>query len=223
LDEEPVPVHFDTLAAPPVPESEYLPSRDDQSWRELEALRIAAALNESIVEMPADEPADQEFDQQEDIPEPGATSRGQGGILFLMAAVAALVIVALAFPDIVTSGFWSAPRAALAANPASAPARAANIPAPPLQRLTPPADNPGLTTKPAANAMPLAAPDRRPAARMSGTMVISPDGAVKYENAGPPKRAPVRHAAGDRGAGGFYAKVPGPDGVLRYRYFPSAR
>ena len=232
VQEEPAPVQFGTLAAPPVPENEYLPSRDDQSWRELEALRIAAALNESIAEMPADEPVDepmdQDLDRQEDVLEPAG--RGQGGILFLMAAVAALAVAAISFPNLLTAGFWNAPRAARAATPAGAPPRAANVPAraandpaPELQRLVPPANDPGLNAKPAANAMPEAATDQRPAARKSGTMVISPDGTVKYENAGPAKRASARHAAKDRGAGGFYAKVPGPDGTLRYQYFPSAR
>ena len=55
-------------------------------------------------------------------------------------------------------------------------------------------------------------------------MVISPSGTVKYEDAGPAQgsraagRAP---GSGDRGAGGVYAMAPGPDGVLRYQYFPS--
>jgi hypothetical protein len=216
LDEEPAPVHFGTLAAPPGPDGGYLPSRDDQSWRELEALRIATAFDED----PSDITADQEFDQQEDVPEPDSTSRGQGGILFLMAAMAALVIVALAFPDM--ADLRRAPRAVSAA---AAPARAANIPAsaPALKRLTPPVPandpvlNPGLNTEPAASER-----DDRGAVR-SGTMVISPDGKVKYENGGPFKRASVRHDADDRGTDGFYAKVPGPDGTLRYQYFPSAR
>lgn len=217
VDEEPAElrsVHFGTLAAPPGPDSEYLPSRDDQSWRELEALRIAAHDEDNA------DTADQDLDRQEDILEP--TGRGQAGILFLMAAVAALVIVALAFPD--AADFWSAHRAV---STAGAPARAANIPAPApaLKRLAPPApvSDPGSNTKPSANAMPEAPPNPRAAARTSGTMVISPDGTVKYENAGPSKRASARPAASDRGAGGFYAKVPGPDGTLRYQYFPSTR
>ena len=128
--------------------------------------------------------------------EPESTGRGLGSVMLLMAAVAALVVVALAFPDMLTAGFWRAHRQASPAKPASAPARVANVPAPPLERLSPPAPayspgvNPGLNSEPAANAMPEAAP--RPAAPASGrdegggpkTMVIGRNGSVKYVDAG---------------------------------------
>jgi hypothetical protein len=71
--------------------------------------------------------------------------------------------------------------------------------------------------------MPQATPSPRPDLRGAtdrGTMVIGQDGTVKYEDV-PAVSKPVQAARDDRGAGGFYAKVPGPDGGLRYQYFPS--
>ena len=59
-DEEPAelrPIGFETLAGPPAEDSGYLPSRDDQSWRELEALVIAAGHEESA-ELTADQDAE---------------------------------------------------------------------------------------------------------------------------------------------------------------------
>jgi hypothetical protein len=224
---------FDALAAPVGLDNWYLPSRDDQSWREMEALRIAFAYDEDT----ADRTADQDLDPQDDVLEPESTGRGQGGVIFLMVAAAALVIAALALPDILTSDFWRAH--GVTANPAAEPARVANILAPPLVRLPPPqsqiapASDPDLKTAPAANAMPEAVPTPRPdtrapgrdnrVARRSGTMVISPDGTVKYENGSKPAPAKRASQRQDRGTGGIYAKVPGPDGVLRYQYFPSTR
>jgi hypothetical protein len=229
------PVGFDMLAAPAGLDSGYLPSRDDQSWREMEALRIAFAYDEDT----ADRAADQDLDPQDDVLEPESTGRGQGGVIFLMVAAAALVIAALALPDILTSDFWRAHGVAATAKPAAEPARVANIPAPPLERLPPPqsqfapASGPDLNTAPAANAMPEAVPTPRPVlrasegddrvARRSGTMVISPDGTVKYENGSKPAPAKRASQRQDRGAGGIYAMAPGPDGVLRYQYFPSTR
>ena len=240
-DEEPAesrPIGFETLAGPPAEDSGYLPSRDDQSWRELEALVIAAGHEESA-ELTADqdgEPQDHDPEIDEYDPEPESTGRGLGSVMLLMAAVAALVVVALAFPDMLTAGFWRAHREASPAKPASAPARVANVPdpAPPLERLRPPAPangpgvNPGLNSEPAANAMPEAAP--RPAAPASGrdegggskTMVIGRNGSVKYVDAGS-KAGLAPAAPDDRGTGGVYAMAPGPDGVLRYQYFPSRR
>ena len=224
-------VGFDALDAPAGLDSGYLPSRGDQSWREMEALRITPAHAGDD----ADGAADQDLDREDDVLEPESSGRGQGGVIFLMVAAAALVIAALALPDILTSGFWRAHGVASIAKPAAGPARVANIPAPPLLRLPPPApaSDPGLNTVPAANAMPEAAPTPRPdtrasgrddrVARGSGTMVIGADGTVKYENGSKPapaRRASQRH---DRDAGGFYAMAPGPDGVLRYQYFPSPR
>ena len=232
-DEEPAelrPIGFDTLAAPPGEDSGYLPSRDDQSWRELEALGFAATHDEDAAEITAE----QDGELQEDDPESDSTSdsigRGEESVMLLMVAVAALVTVALAFPGMLTADFWRAHRAASPAKPASAPARVANVPAPPMERLTPPqtapANGPGFNNEPAANAMPEARPDTRAAEpdERGGpkTMVIGRDGTVNYVDAPSGSKAGLAPAArGDRGTGGVYAMAPGPDGVLRYQYFPS--
>ncbi len=258
MDEEPGelhPIRFGTLDEPIMPDSGYLPPRDDQSWREMEALRFVAVRDEDdadgVVD-PDDEPVgpDQEY---------RSTGHGAGGVMLFLSAVVGVAIVALlASPNLLTADFWRAHWAALTAKPVDAPVRVANIPAPvpaalplrpPVQSLPTPAASPALhpslsapppanaehaanaepPAAPAANAMPPANSAPQPDARPSGrddrdTMVIAPDGSVKYEKApfgSKPAPAARAFAHDDRGAGGFYAMVPGLDGVLRREYFPS--
>jgi hypothetical protein len=160
--------------------------------------------------------------------------RGAGGVMLLLVGVVGLVAVALAAPAIFTPEFWRAQWAPVAAKPQAVPERAPNKPAAavsptPVPSRPAPASVPALNTAPpvdsgvppTAQAQPQETP--RPNLRASRqnerggrTMVIHPDGSLKYESAGP--AVPAR---GDGDADGFYAMAPGPDGVLRRQFFPS--
>ena len=146
---------------------------------------------------------------------------------------------------------WAAVAAKPAAAPQQ---RMANIPAPVRPAILPappppaPDNGPALNTQPpansapnaepaantegppaeaAANAMPEVAPSPRPDLRASqdrGAMVISPDGAVRYENVpagSKPARASRAAVPDERDTGGFYAMAPGADGAMRRQFFPT--
>ncbi|MEP6831287.1 MAG: hypothetical protein ABI963_13175 [Rhizomicrobium sp.] len=256
-------------------ESGHLPPQDDQSWREMEALRIAAyektghlppqddqswREREAMRFVPAQEKRDAystpdiEYEQEEYVQRPVSTRRGRGGIIlafFTVAALAALVAVALVFPDMLRADFWRTPepavkskveavRTALPAAPAPAPSPAAVAqpvppPAPPVLIIhadsNPPPVEPAKTAVPEAKPTPPAmrptkrdqADDR--SARGFYAKVPGPDGTLKdtyFPSKPTPDSRPAKVSkAGNRSAGGFYAKVPGPNGTLEDKFFPS--
>jgi hypothetical protein len=164
-------------------ENGYLPSQDNQSWREQEAMGFTVSHEDSFADSPADI-ADEEPIEQEQILEPVSSGRGLKGVMFalLMVPVLAFAIAAFTAPAILTADFWRAhwDAASSMAKPASAPANtlasappvSASVPAPVVQRAPPPARapaavaerapppapappaNPDLNTAPAASPAP---------------------------------------------------------------------
>jgi hypothetical protein len=160
-------------------EGDYLPSRDDQSWRELESLRgVVPDRNED--EIP-EEPANIDYVvEPDDFPEPHSTGPGLKGTIFAFCAVTmiGLAIVAFTAPGLLTPGFWRLQRAAAnsiaqllapstasvhapammqasATPPPVAPAPSAVAsPAPPPQPEAAPAINPDLSATPTTDAAP---------------------------------------------------------------------
>ena len=192
-------------------ESGYLPSQDDQSWRERAALRIAPGFERDgigeLAEWGAVEP--------ELIVEPDPESRGRGGFLvaFFMIVVIVPVIAALTFPDILTAGFWRAQSSATHVARATPSVAASSLraalreptSAPPAQ-VAPPSRPEQLPQK-----IPKTVPDE------SGVRIID----ARKPPQPPAAREASRNTAEDNQAGGFYAKVAGPDGALRSQYFPA--
>ena len=192
-------------------ESGYLPSQDDQSWREQAALHIAPGLERDGT----DEPADWDSVEPQPMAETHPERSGRGGVLvaFLMIAVIVPVIAALTFPDILTAGFWRAQRStahgASAPPPSVATPLRAALPEPASSRLPPP-----------AQATPAAPPRPAPEAAPADTNVPIIDARKPAPRSLSP-HAPEHEMAQEDRTGGFYAKVPGPDGVLRSQYFPA--
>lgn len=230
---------FEALADK-IRQESHLPSQDDQSWREREAIRLSAydrgyippqgnqswREREALLFVPAQEndTADVERDREPPLsvlPPVSTTKGGQGGILlaFLLVAAIALGIVALAHPEILTTSFWRT--AGGGNNPApetaSAPAHTTPVSTPPIQQpsLSPPA--PALDLR--------GTPDPTPPAEAATPAPPAPEPAPVQiiDAAAPPKPASATRAAprNDADTGGFYAKVPGPDGTLQDKFFPS--
>ncbi|MES2253951.1 MAG: hypothetical protein V4559_02785 [Pseudomonadota bacterium] len=243
-DAEPVDSHaererFEALADK-IRQESHLPSQDDQSWREREAIRLSAydrgytppqgnqswRESEALRFVPVREndatDVTVEIDREPPlaVPPPVSTTRGgQGGILlaFLLVAAIALGVAALAYPDILTTGFWrtAGSRNNATAETASAPARVARPPvsAPPAEQSPLPPPAPALDLR--------GTPD--PAAPADAANPPAPEPApVQIIDAGTPPKPAARTAPRDDGSnGGFYAKVPGPDGTLQSKFFPS--
>jgi hypothetical protein len=215
-------------------ESGHLPLQDDQSWRELEAVRIAAyektghlppqddqswREREAMRFVPAQEKIDAhatpdiEYEQEEYVRRPVSTRRGKGGILLALFTVAAmaLVAVALVFPDMLRADFWRTPE----------PAVKSKVEA--VRIALPPAPAPAPTPAAAAQSVPPPAP---PVLVIHADSNPPPAGPAKTAVPEPTPTPPALRTtkpdqADDRGASGFYAKVPGPDGTLKDTYFPS--
>ena len=242
-----------------IEDSWHLPPGGDQSWRETDALRIFGNTETSKDPEKSESPekAKTEPPSTDFVPErefaPDAAAQGWGGVVaaLLLVPAIALVIALLAFPDILTAGYWrphvAVPRPASvaahvahapaplrasldAAKPASTPNSGASnvlvIDATPRPQSAPPdssaaADGPDSSTAEATQPAPTGDPDVNKSA-VTGAVA---------EAAPLPRHLPKRHAAKhqtvaeqfskDHDTGGFYAMVPGPDGVLRYQYFPS--
>ncbi|MBS0280215.1 MAG: hypothetical protein JSR25_03575 [Proteobacteria bacterium] len=210
----------------------YTPPQSDQSWRAREAMLFTPVDEPVREEGAADAVADESHRPQETVLEPRleplhVAKGGQGGIvlIFILVAAIALGIAVLAYPQMLTADYWRAPQTN--AGTQSPPPRATEPPAvqpfaaPPAQP-SPPASAPALDAAPSAEKAP-PAPDlkRMPAAPPSAQ---APQPSVSVIDAAPkpaPRQASRPRASEheDRGAGGFYAKVPGPDGTMEYQYF----
>ena len=223
-------------------ESGYLPPQGDQSWRELEALRIVPAYEK----LGAGETANDDPMEQEQNPESDSPGRGLKGVMFvlLMVPVIAFAIVALTSPGILPAVFlhahWGGARAA--ANSPAAPASAVHVPspvpAPVAERAPPPRPLPAPTIRPSLNPAavanapaPVPAPpvEREPMRQSQSARATSPNlNTAPATNATPaaapkPSHRPAMRAVkhDNRGTSGFYAMVAEPDGTLEYRYFSS--
>ena len=159
--------------------------------------------------------------------------------LFLVPVVI-LVIAVLAFPGILTGEFWRTRE--VVARPPAAPAKMAKASAP--LRTSPDHPAPGAGSKdvlvidaapkpqPAAPvaADPDKSMDQAPQPAPTDSAELNKDTSAVEDAQSSPKQLPRRHAvkrlasrhmANEHDTGGFYAMVEGPDGTLRYQYFPS--
>lgn len=221
----------------------HLPPGGDQSWREREALRRAAydksyappqndqarREREAMLFAPAGEEAgtaaieDESPEMREPVLRPVPVAKGgQGGtiLIFVLVAAIGLGITALAYPEMLTAAYWRTPAAQNDSAMQPVPQRAVQ-PAPAIQPTTAP------TQEASPPAAPAPAPDLKrtpvePAAPAQDEVPVidarPPADAAPAPKPNPKPRAPARD---DRGAGGFYAKAPGPDGILRDTYFPA--
>lgn len=190
--------------------SGYPSPQNDQSWREREAMLFAPVREEET----AGTMADESLQTQEPILRPvSAAKGGQGGtvLIFLLVAAIALGIAALAYPEMFTAGYWRA-QDAPAATPASPPA----VQPPPVRPTAPPLEQPPPSTP--APELKRAPAEPAPPAQEAPPLVI--DAAPKPLSA-PGRDVPRASTRDDRGTSGFYAKVPGPDGTLRETFFPA--
>jgi hypothetical protein len=209
----------------------YLPSQNDQSWREQEAMGFSVSHEDGFAVLPA-EIADEEPIQQEQILEPENTGRGLKGVMFalFMVPVIAFVIVAFTAPGILKPDFWRAhwDAANSLLKPASTPAIAARTPVPtPLAAKAPPKPQPTLAAAPDLNTAPVAAPVINAATPNANAAPTAAQAANMIPDIAPTPRSqptvrPAKHnTADDRDTGGFYAMVIGTDGTREYRYFPA--
>lgn len=215
-------------------ESGYLPPKGDQSWRELEAMRIVPAYEMfDAGQMESDDSV-----AREQAPESDSTGWGLKGVIFALFSVPVVTfaIVALTSPGILSAILqrmhWG--EAGSLAKSAGAPVSTVQAPVPvPLAEREPPPQirlgpviDQGSSTAPAASMTP---PPSQPAPAigrdLSATLATNaiPDTNAVPEAAPKPSPRPVKRATrrNDPGTSGFYAMVAEPDGTLEYRYFPS--
>ena len=154
--------------------------------------------------------ADESHRPQEIVLEPLHVAKGgQGGIvlIFILVAAIGLGIAVLAYPQMLTADYWrnSGTQSPLprAPQPTNAPA----VQPPPLPAEQPAPPVPELKRAPAE-------PPSAEAPRPSVPVIDATPAPVPRQASRP--RASERD---DRGAGGFYAKVPGPDGTMEDQYF----
>lgn len=194
----------------------YTPPQSDQTRREREAMLFAPAGEDHGAAAPG---GGHEMEEPVLRPAPAARN-GQGGtiLIFILVAAIGLGIAVLAYPEMLTAAYWRAAQN----NPAPPAPRAIQSPASPAigpattsSELPPPAPVPDLK-----NVLPAAPPVQE--APPPSVPVI--DARPPAESAPEPKpviSGPRASARDNRGAGGFYAKAPGPDGVMRDTYFPA--
>jgi hypothetical protein len=216
----------------------YAPPPGDPLWRERED---AQAAEHEPVQEPAEEPVREEdfagrvAEDHAAPPEPvlqpvHVAKGGQGGtvLIFILVAGIALGIAVLAYPELLTANYWRASQANLGAQSPS-PRAAEPIHTPAVQPSVPPspagnAPQPSAETAPAPDLKRMPA-DPAPPIREAPPPVPVIDATPSAKPAPAPRRASRSRASApmaqseDRGAGGFYAKVPGPDGSLEYQYF----
>ena len=191
--------------------------------------------------MPTDFVPEREF-----APDWEPPAQGWGGVvaaLFLVPVVI-LVIAVLAFPGILTGEFRRAPQTmvrppavpaqvAKASAPVPAPPRPAApgadpaskgvlvIDAAPKPQAAPPVPAPAEPDKTMAQPPQPAATDNSDLNGQTGAVADATSSSRPLPRRHAVKRLAARHMANERDTGGFYAMVAGPDGTLRYQYFPS--
>jgi hypothetical protein len=187
----------------------HIPPQSDQSQHEREAMQFAPAREDDTVAAEVGR-----HESQEPVLQPLHVAKGgQGGIvlIFILVAAIALGIAVLAYPELLTASYWRGPQT----NSATQPPRAVLPPAAPAIQPAPAEQAPALDLK-RAPAEPTPPPAEAPQPPVS---VI--DATPKQARAPKPASRPRILEREDRGAGGFYAKVPGPDGVMRDTFFPA--
>ena len=214
-------------------ESEYLPPRGDQSWRELDAARILERRgNHGADETADDETADTGLARPDYGAEFESTGLGWRGVIVALVMVAIIVpaIVLFTFPgmlttDMLTTGMLTTGMSKIGmltrglqtaatgrmqvatVNPTVKSSRAENRPAPaPMVIDARPQPQQQLQSEPGP--APAAAPDLDTASNAIPEATPMPRPALRAE------------ARDDRDTDGFYAMVKDPDGTLLYRYFP---
>lgn len=222
----------------------HLPPQGDQSWREQEAMRRAASDKgyaapqndqswrdrEAMLFAPAHEEntADAIAEEHREPLETGLTpvpirKAGQGGtiLIFILVAAIAFGIAVLAYPEMLTAAYWRTPDAQ--PNPVARPAppRAVQPAAAPAMQSTAPTQEapPPVAPAPDLKRIPVGPP--LPARETPPPSVPVIDARPPVKPASAPVSKPQAPTRDNRGAGGFYAKVPGPDGVMRDTFFPA--
>ena len=184
----------------------YIPQQSDQSQHAREAMLFTPGREDDIAAAEGNHP-----ESQEPVLRPIHVAKGgQGGIvlIFILVAAIALGIAVLAYPELLTASYWRAPQT----NSGAAPPRAALPSTAPAIPPAPAEQSPALDLKPT--------PAEPPATEAPPPVSII-DATPKAADTPKPASGPRTSESADRGAGGFYAKVPGPDGVMRDTFFPA--
>jgi len=190
----------------------HIPPQNDQSWRDREAMLFAPAREENTADAIAEEHRDPHEAGLTPIP---IRKGGQGGtiLVFILVAAITLGIAVLAYPEMLTAAYWRTPDAQTNSVAQPAPPRAVQPPAAPaIQPVAP------QTPPPAADLNRAPADPAPPALEAPSTAVIDARPPAEVPEPAARERAPARD---DRSTDGFYAKVPGPDGVMRDTFFPA--
>jgi len=214
----------------------YAPPPGDPSWREHEAAQRAASHEPEPIQESAREEdiaggmAEEHYALQEPDLQPVHVAKGgQGGTILIFVLVAAIVfgVTALAYPEMLTADYWRTAGAQTNSVPQS-PSRGAEPAAQPVPPpVKQPAPSPALNVAPAPSVPPPSsppAPDTNivPAPPAQETPPpASPAAKAAPIEAPTPKLRPRAAVPDDRSVGGFYAKVPAPDGTMEYKYFPA--
>ena len=185
----------------------YVPAQNDQSWRDREAMLFTPAREDGAAAA-----EDDRHESQEPILQPLHVAKsGQGGIvlIFILVAAIALGIAVLAYPQLLTASYWRAPQT----NSETPPPRAAQPSAAPAIQPVPTEHSPApdFNRAPAEPAPPPAEAPQPPVSIIDATPKPAPK----------PASRPRASRDEDRGVGGFHAKVPGQDGVMRDAFFPA--
>ena len=212
----------------------HLPPGGDQSWRDREAMRRAVydqghtppqsdqarREREAMLFAPSGEnnnaaPFDYgNLEGEKPVLRPAPAARnGQGGtiLIFILAAAIACGIAALAYPEMLTAAYWRTPAAQ---NNPAAPRPAE----PPTPLAAMPSEQPPLASAPALD---LKRVPSEPPTQEAPSPVPVIDARPQADPAPRPASGSRASARGTRDAGGFYAKAPGPGGVMRDTYFPA--
>lgn len=196
----------------------YSPPQNDQSWRDREAMLFAPPGEDHGAAAPTDDRLEMEDAVLRPVP---AAKGGQGGtiLIFILVAAIAFGIAALAYPEMLTAAYWQTAQSSSAVQPAMPRAGQAPTPSPAAPMAAP------VEQPPSAPALDLKRIPAEPPAQeaLSPSPVPVIDARPMAKPAPEPKpvsrsRPPARE---DRDAAGFYAKAPGPDGVMRDTYFPT--
>lgn len=196
----------------------HTPPQSDQARREHEAMLFASPGEDHNAPAPADAGLEMEAAVLRPVP---AAKGGQGGtiLIFILVAAIAAGIAALAYPEMLTAAYWQTAQNNSVVQPAAP--RAEHAPAPPSAApAAVPVEQPPSAPAPDLKRIPAEPPARETPAPTSVPVI---DARAPAKPASEPKPASRSRpsAREDRVAPGFYAKAPGPDGVMRETFFPT--
>ena len=198
----------------------YSPPQNDQSWRDREAMLFASPGEDHGAAARPDDRLEMEEAVLRPVP---AAKGGQGGtiLIFILVAAIAFGIAALTYPEMLTAAYWQSAQNNSAVQPATP--RAGQAPTPsPAAPVAAPVEQPPPPSAPALDLRRIPAePPAQEARSPSPVPVIDARAPAKPASEPKPVSRSRPPAGEDRDAAGFYAKAPGPDGVMRDTYFPT--